>query len=176
MGLLYLYSRQNINGCKLVLVEAHYDTVLISQHCKFMLVDFIYSKILTFQRYQWWWSIPRLVCCSYMALFKYNALGWHFRATTCRNLIFDMNCILWFVFFFVFYWLHLLVDILTLLRCMLSLCFLPPNIFMCFYKKWILWDFNSRWTDVQWLNRGFEMFLIISTGSLMNFDRHLICF
>jgi len=97
MGLLYLYSRQNINGCKLVLVQAHYHTVLISQHCKFMLVNFIYSRILKFQWQQWGRSIPRLLCCSCMALFKYNAWGWHLRATTCRSLIFHMNCILWFV-------------------------------------------------------------------------------
>jgi hypothetical protein len=45
---LYTHSRQNINGCELVLEEIHYHTDLILQHCKFMLVNIMYSKILIF--------------------------------------------------------------------------------------------------------------------------------
>jgi len=193
MGLFYLYSRQNINGCKRVLVEAHYHTVLIFQYSTFMLVDFMYSRILTFQWYQWWRSIPILECCSCMAFFKYNALGWHLRATTYRSLILDMNCILLYFIECICWlinWLYWCACfhytdftdvrafiILTLLMCVLSLYFLPQK-FLHFYTKWILWDFNSRWADVQWLNRDFETFFIISSGSLMHFDRlfgFLIC-
>jgi len=39
----FTYSRQNIIVCELVIAFAHYHTILISQHCKFMFVNFIYS-------------------------------------------------------------------------------------------------------------------------------------
>jgi hypothetical protein len=45
---LYVYSTQNINGCKLVIQAAHYHPVLISQHCNFLLVKFIYFTIVIF--------------------------------------------------------------------------------------------------------------------------------
>jgi hypothetical protein len=167
MGLLYLYSIQNINGCKLVLVEAHYHTILISQHCKVMLVDFMYSRILTFQWYQWGWSVPRLVCCSCMALFKYNA-WWHLRATACISLIFDMNCILWFIFYCIL--LRAFVDwYIDFTNVCAFIMLLASKVFVCFYKKLILRDFSSRRADVQWLNRGFETFFIILSGSLTHF-------
>ena len=43
---LYKYFRQNINGCILVLEEAYYYIVLISQHCNYMFVNFMYFRIL----------------------------------------------------------------------------------------------------------------------------------
>ena len=43
---LFKYSRQNINGCKLVLEEVYCHIFLISQHCNFMLVNFMYCRIL----------------------------------------------------------------------------------------------------------------------------------
>jgi hypothetical protein len=39
----FTYSRQNIKGCELVIEVAHYHTILISKHFKFMFVNFIYS-------------------------------------------------------------------------------------------------------------------------------------
>ena len=39
---MYTNIQTNINGCELVLEEAHYDAVLLSQHCKFMVVIFMY--------------------------------------------------------------------------------------------------------------------------------------
>jgi len=37
--------RQNINICKLVHEAAHCHISLISQHCNFMLISFVYSRI-----------------------------------------------------------------------------------------------------------------------------------
>lgn len=34
-------------GCTLLLEEAHYHTVLISQHCGFTFTNFVYCRILT---------------------------------------------------------------------------------------------------------------------------------
>jgi len=45
---LYAYSIHHINGCELVLEVAHYHTVLILQHCNFMLVNFMHFRILIF--------------------------------------------------------------------------------------------------------------------------------
>jgi len=45
---LYTYCRRNTNNCELVLGKAHYHAVLISQHCKFVLVNFMYSRNLIF--------------------------------------------------------------------------------------------------------------------------------
>jgi hypothetical protein len=45
---LYAYSIHHKNGSKLVLDVAHYDAVLISQHCNFMLVNFMYFRIFIF--------------------------------------------------------------------------------------------------------------------------------
>jgi hypothetical protein len=42
---LYTSSRQNKNGCELVLEDVQYHIVLILQHCNFMLVRFMYFKI-----------------------------------------------------------------------------------------------------------------------------------
>jgi len=39
----FTYSRQNIKGCELINEVTHYHTILISKHCKFMFVNFIYS-------------------------------------------------------------------------------------------------------------------------------------
>ena len=38
----------NINGCELVLEEAHYCIFLVSQQCGLILVNFLYSRIITF--------------------------------------------------------------------------------------------------------------------------------
>jgi hypothetical protein len=42
---MYRNVHTNINGCELVLEEAHYNVVLLSQHCKFMVVSFMYMNI-----------------------------------------------------------------------------------------------------------------------------------
>jgi len=39
---------QNINSCDLVLEKAYHHKILISRHCKLMLVKFRYSRILIF--------------------------------------------------------------------------------------------------------------------------------
>jgi len=46
---IHILQKKNINGCKLVLEEADCCVVLISQHSKFMPVNFMYSEFLIFQ-------------------------------------------------------------------------------------------------------------------------------
>lgn len=41
---LYTHTIQNTNGCELVPDAAHCYNILISEHCKFMLVKFIVVK------------------------------------------------------------------------------------------------------------------------------------
>jgi len=48
MFIYILQKKKNKNGCKLVLKEAECCVVLISQHSKFVLLNFMYSEILIF--------------------------------------------------------------------------------------------------------------------------------
>jgi len=45
---LYAYWAQNINSYELVLEASHCHTVLISQHCNFIPVNFVYFRISVF--------------------------------------------------------------------------------------------------------------------------------
>ena len=44
----YTYCTRNINRCVLVLEVAHRRTIVISQQCKFVLIKFMYFRILIF--------------------------------------------------------------------------------------------------------------------------------
>jgi hypothetical protein len=66
---VYPYSVQNINGCELAFEAADCALVLITQHADFMLVNFMYSRILYFNHSSEDNAMLRLACLTGIPLF-----------------------------------------------------------------------------------------------------------
>ena len=66
---MYPYSIQNINGCELAFEGSDCQLGLISQHANFMIVNFMYSRILYFNHSGEDDAMLRLACWTDIPLF-----------------------------------------------------------------------------------------------------------
>jgi hypothetical protein len=97
---VYTHTWQYTNGCKLVLEEAHSHFILTSWWCKFTVVNFVYSRILTFHWYQWGQSVPRLACWTCIPLFCGTLVPKHVGV-----------CYLSWIVWFIVYWILLSASV-----------------------------------------------------------------